>query len=61
MDGLTHTKQLLSLLCIVYFPKNIFLHFNSFENIMENGKYDPQGKMFNFLQYLKQILHFKGV
>ena len=26
MDGLTHTKQLLNLLCIVYFSVHVFLH-----------------------------------
>ena len=28
--------------------KKYFLHFNSFENIMENGKFAPQEQMFHF-------------
>ena len=31
-----------------YFPKKYLLHFNSLENIMENGTFAPQEQMFHF-------------
>ena len=42
--------------CIIFYKQfkfsNIFqkyfLHFNSFENIMENGTFAPQEQMFHF-------------
>ena len=43
------------------FSKKYFLHFNSFENIMENGTFAASGANVPFFIIVSKILHFKGV
>ena len=39
----------------IFSKKYFFLHFNSFENIMENGAFAPQEQMFHFYNILENL------